>query len=116
MKNHKSSGLTLTPLAIIIAVAAVVLGVELLFIALLHEFLIPMFNLSGLTWGFIDAVTLAAAVAPLLYFLVFRRIQESEEHFRQINAAALDAILVEWEADSTSAAYWELKFKGTWPG
>ena len=29
---------------------------------------------------------------------------------------ALDAILVEWECASTSAAYWELKFKGTWPG
>ena len=94
MKNHKSSGLTLTPLAIIIAVAAVVLGVELLFIALLHEFLIPMFNLSGLTWGFIDAVTLAAAVAPLLYFLVFHKIQEDRERLQQIEASVQDAIII----------------------
>jgi len=94
MKNHKLSGLTLTPLAIIIAVAAVVLGVELLFMVLLHEILTPMFKLPGIIWGLIDAVMLAAAVAPLLYFLVFRRIQESEEHFRQINAAALDAIVI----------------------
>ena len=94
MKNYKLSGLTLTPLAIIIAVAAVVLGVELLFMVLLHEILTPMFKLPGIIWGLIDAVMLAAAVAPLLYFLVFRRIQESEEHFRQINAAALDAIVI----------------------
>ena len=65
MKNHKSSGLTLTPLAIIIAVAAVVLGVELLFMVLLHEILTPMFKLPGLIWGLIDAVMLAAAVAKV---------------------------------------------------
>ena len=81
------------PLAIIIAVAAVVFSVELLFMVL-HVLLVPLFELSALTWGVIDAVTLSAAVAPLLYFLVFRKIQASEERLRQINATAQDAIIV----------------------
>ncbi|MDO8263507.1 MAG: PAS domain S-box protein, partial [Gallionella sp.] len=93
MKNWRLSVLLSNPLAIIIAVAAVVFSVELLFMAL-HGLLVPMFELSNLTWGVIDAVTLSAAVAPLLYFLVFRKIQESEERFRQINATAQDAIIV----------------------
>jgi hypothetical protein len=28
---------------------------------------------------------------------------------------ALDSILYEWEANSTSSAYWEMKFKKSWP-
>jgi len=94
MKNWKSSGLTFTPLAIIIVVAATVLGTELLFMAILYEFLMPMVKLSDLTWNVIDAATLAAVVAPLVYFLVCKRIQESEERLRQITAAAQDAIIV----------------------
>ncbi|MDO8273021.1 MAG: PAS domain S-box protein [Gammaproteobacteria bacterium] len=94
MKSHKSSGLTLTLLTIIFAVAAVVFGAELLFMMLLHKLLMPMFELPGLAWGVIDAVTMATTVAPLLYFLVFRKIHESEERFRQINTAAQDAIVI----------------------
>jgi len=30
-------------------------------------------------------------------------------------AKALDEMLYDWEHQAMSAAYWELKYKGTWP-
>jgi PAS domain S-box-containing protein len=86
----------LTPLAIIVVVGIVALIVEYLFMALLHGTLVPLlpFKLSDNAWNLIDAVTLTAALSPALYFLVFRKMQESEERFRQINASVHDAILV----------------------
>ena len=94
MKNWKSSELIHTPLAIIIVVAVAVLCTELLFMTLLDEFLTNLFKLSDTTWNVIDATTVATVVVPLLYYLVFKKIQESEEHLRQINTAAQDAIIV----------------------
>lgn len=96
MKSGKSSGLILAPLAIAITVAAVVLGVELLFMVLLHEVFIPVlpFKLSDTAWGVIDAVVLTVFVTPVLYFLVFQKMRDSEARFRLINASAQDAIII----------------------
>ena len=96
MKNGKLSGLMSTPLAIIIVVGAVVLVVEYLFMALLHEHLISLlpFKLSDNAWDVIDATTLTAVLSPVLYFLVFRNIQEREERFRQTLAIAPNAIVL----------------------
>lgn len=85
-----------TPLGIMVVVALVVLSAEFLFMVLLHEALIPMlpFKLPQTAWDVIDAVTLTAFISPVLYLLVFRRIQQSEAYLRQINAAIQDAIIV----------------------
>lgn len=84
---------TLMPM---ITVALVVLSAEFLFMALLHETIIPMlpFEISHTGWDLVDAVTITAITTPVLYFLVFKRIQQSEEYLRQIATAAQDAIIV----------------------
>ncbi|HEU0219556.1 MAG TPA: PAS domain S-box protein [Gallionella sp.] len=96
MKNGKLSGLIFTPLAIIIVVGVTAFVVEYLFMALLHESLIPMlpFKLSDNAWNFIDAAALTAILSPALYFLVFRKMQGDVERHRQINTAALNAIVI----------------------
>ena len=94
MKNWNLPKILNTPLGIVIAVTVSIFGVELLFMVLLHMFFRPMFGLSGATWNIIDAVALSIIIAPLLYWLVFRKIKEKEDYLRQINAAAQDAIVV----------------------
>ncbi|OIQ92239.1 signal transduction histidine-protein kinase BarA [mine drainage metagenome] len=99
MKNWKLSTLLSTPLGVVIVVAAVVLGIELLFMLFLHETLIPMLpGFSDKAWDIIDAVTLTVVVSPVLYFLVFRKMHEDEERLlrinQQINASTQDAIIV----------------------
>ena len=94
MKNWNLSKILNTPLGVVTAVAVSIFGVELLFMMLLHMFFRPMFGLSGATWNIIDAISLTIIIAPLLYWLVFRKIKENEDYLRQINAAAQDAIVV----------------------
>ncbi len=94
MKNWKLSALLNTPLGVVVVVGAVVLGTELLFMAVLHEFLMVQFKLPDTAWDVIDAVTITAVISPVLYFLVFRKIQEGEQRFRQINSSAQDAIVI----------------------
>ncbi|HEU0187983.1 MAG TPA: PAS domain-containing protein, partial [Gallionellaceae bacterium] len=96
MKNGKLSGLILTPLAVIIVVGAVAFVVEYLFMALLHESLVPMlpFKLSNNAWDVIDAITLTAVLSPALYLLVFRKLRESAERFRKTLATAPNAIVI----------------------
>ncbi|MDO8264343.1 MAG: PAS domain S-box protein [Gallionella sp.] len=94
MNNWNLPKIFNTPLGIVIAVAVSVFGVELLFMALLYMFFMPTFDLSVVSWIFIDAISLTIVVSLLLYLLVFRKIKESEEYLRQINTAAQDAIVV----------------------
>ena len=94
MKNWDLPKILNTPLGIVIAVAAAIFCVELLFMVLLHISFRPIFGLSGATWNIIDAISLTIVIAPLLYWLVFRKIKENEDYLRQINAAAQDAIVV----------------------
>lgn len=44
-------------------------------------------------WGLIDAALLVLVIFPVLYILVFQKLQ-SEERYRQANDAALDAIVL----------------------
>lgn len=94
MKNWNLSRILNTPLGVVITLAAAIFCVELLFMVLLHISFRPIFGLSGVTWNIIDAISLTIIIAPLLYWLVFRKIKESEDYLRQINAAAQDAIVV----------------------
>ena len=45
---------------------------------------------------------------------LLRAIEPLRKRATKAQAKALDAILLRWEEASTSAAYWERKFKGTW--
>jgi PAS domain S-box-containing protein len=93
MKNAKLSALLNTPHGIVIVVAAVVLATEFLFMSFLR-YIETQFNISVMAMNFIDAFTVTAAVVSLLYFLVFRKMQGDMERHRQINAAALNAIVI----------------------
>ncbi|MBI5625760.1 MAG: PAS domain S-box protein [Nitrosomonadales bacterium] len=83
-----------TPLGVVIVVGMVALIVELLFMTLLHGFLEVRFKLSDTAWNVIDAITLTVTISPALYFLVFRKIHESEQRFRQTLATAPNAIVI----------------------
>ena len=96
--------MSVSPLALLIA--ALVLCTELLIMVLLHEFLIPVFNLSTLGWDVIDSVMLTMVLAPLLYTLVFRKIRDSEVRLQLISDAAQDAIIVVDEQCRIS--YWNI--------
>lgn len=67
-----------SPLNIVITVAAFVFGVEMLLMALIDGYLSHIYKSPGLTWGLIDAISLTVVVSPLLYFLVFRKIQATK--------------------------------------
>lgn len=94
MKNWKFSALLSAPVGVVMVVAAAVFGTEMLLMLLLDGFLKQQFELSGMAWNVIDAISLVAVVSPVLYFLVFREMLESEDRFRQINTAVQDAIIV----------------------
>ena len=81
------------PMLALIAVAMAVFGTELLLMVLLHVFFRPLFELPELTWSFIDAILLTIFVAPLLYFLVFRNIKESDGRLRATIENSLDAVV-----------------------
>src|SRR3990167_1867003 len=89
MKNLKLLTLLNTPLGVMLVVASLVAAVELLIMLAILPVIIPHDY-----WAFADPVLLTLIVAPALYFLVFRKMHESEERFRQINAAALNAIVI----------------------
>ena len=78
MKNWKLPALSDPVVGTVIVVAAVVLSTEFLFMALLYEILAPMFKLSDMAWGAIDAAVLTAVVAPMSYFAL-RKMREGKE-------------------------------------
>lgn len=94
MKNWKLSALLNSPSGRLVVVGVLVLCVELLIMELLHGLFGEYVHLTDTIWNLIDSITLTAVIAPLLYFLVFRKILEDEERFRQINNAALNAIVI----------------------
>lgn len=67
-----------SPLNIVITVAAFVFGVEMLLMGLIDGYLSHIYRSPGLIWGLIDAISLTVVVSPLLYFLVFRKIQATK--------------------------------------
>src|SRR3989338_6837608 len=93
MKNWKLSALLNTPLGLVIVLGSLVLTAELFIMEVIHDVLVRMI-FPEVYWGLIDTALLTIIVAPSLYFLVFRKMHESEERLRQINATAQDAIIV----------------------
>lgn len=87
MKYWKSQLLN-KPQGIVIVLGLVVFGVEFLLMALLHDVIIPVlpFQVSQYVWNAIDAVMLLAFVAPVIYFLVFRRMQQDIQDISELNA------------------------------
>ena len=82
-----------TPLGVMLAVSLLIAAFELLIMWAIPYVLIPM-NIQNVHWEIIDAALLTILVAPALYFLVFRKMHESEERFRQTLATAPNAIVI----------------------
>ena len=93
MKNQKLSVLLNTPPGVVIVLGSLVLTAELFIMEAIHDVLVPMI-FPEVYWWLIDTALLTIIVAPSLYFLVFRKMHESEERFRQINSFAQDAIVI----------------------
>src|SRR3989304_1602179 len=89
MKNGKLSVLLNTPLGVVIVVGAVIAAVELLIMLAILPIITP-----EIYRDFADPILLTLIVAPALYFLVFRKIQEGEQRLQQIKASAQDAIVI----------------------
>ncbi|MDO9012939.1 MAG: diguanylate cyclase [Gallionella sp.] len=90
------SGWFNTPLRIVIAVGVVVFSVEFLFMTLLHDVIMPLtsFTVSDRTWSIIDAVTLVVLVSPVLYLLVFVRMQRDFAELTQLFANLTDTLMI----------------------
>ena len=93
MKNWKLPELLKTPFGLVVALGSLIAAVELLIMVIIQAVVTPL-NLPAIYWVFIDTILLTLIVSPALYFLVFRKMHESEERFRQINASVQDAIIV----------------------
>ncbi|MDP1594729.1 MAG: PAS domain S-box protein [Gallionella sp.] len=93
MKSWKLRALLNTPRSGLITVAALVLASELLLMELIHELYIDSFQHSHMLLNVIDAIVLAAVLVWALYFLVFRRMKESEQRFQLLYDSARDAII-----------------------
>ena len=65
-----------TPVGIVAVIAAIIAGIELLIMLEIQDIFVPEI-FSELVWGYIDATLLTVTVAPALYFLVFRKMQEN---------------------------------------
>ena len=81
-----------TPLKLISALGLLVTLVEIFIMSVLADAL-AFLSISNAYWGLIDAVLLILVIFPVLYTLVFQKLQ-SEERYRQANDAALDAIVL----------------------
>lgn len=82
-----------TPLGLVVVLGSLIAVVELFIMVIIQDFIVSL-HIPDNYWNFIDAILLTLIVSPALYFLVFRKMHESEERFRQINASVRDAIIV----------------------
>lgn len=87
-----------TPLGLVLVFCTLVGVVELLIMAVAQDFMVPAY-VSAAAWDYIDAVMLAGVVGPILYLLVFQKMQRdllahkraaedlhrSEEQFRRLS-------------------------------
>jgi len=65
-----------TPTGIVIVIAGIIAGIELLIMLELHDIFVPAI-FSELVWDYVDTTLLTIIVVPALYFLVFRKMQEN---------------------------------------
>ncbi|MEJ2618693.1 MAG: PAS domain S-box protein [Candidatus Thiodiazotropha sp.] len=97
MKNGRLS--KRSPRTLILVLAVVTLASELLLLQFNHYFLEPVYGLPHQYGDAIIGIALTTVVCALLYLLIFRRMQLSEERLRVINASVQDAIIVVDEQD-----------------
>ena len=90
---HSWSKILSTPKGIVVTVAVVVFGVELLSMALIL-WARPLVDLADSTWEFVDVATMIIIVTPVLYQLVFRKLTAKEAYLRQLTNTAQSAIVV----------------------
>ena len=65
-----------TPLGLVLLVGIIIAGTELLIMLEVHDLFVPaIFTESA--WSYVDTSLLTLIVAPVLYFLVFRKLQEN---------------------------------------
>ena len=99
MSNQKNtfdtSGKTLTmilstPLGLVTLVGLIITGTELLIMLVAHDIFVPAI-FSESAWGYVDTSLLTLIVAPVLYFLVFRKMQENMRHAQALQDEAEQA-------------------------
>ena len=76
-----------TPARVLIAVGLIVLVGEFLIMMLIesiHTATLKVGFLENVDWKFVDPIMLAAFVAPALYFLIFRALNQQAELERQL--------------------------------
>lgn len=85
MKNNKFSEILNKPARLVIVLGVVIAVAELVIMLLVHDLLVPAL-FSDTVWNYIDSILLVLIVAPTLYFLLFRKLQEDLESRRKIIA------------------------------
>lgn len=90
IKHKALTGLLNTPLGLVVALGAIIMLVELLIMTVVQGALIPTV-FSEETWSYIDATLLTIIVAPLLYFLVFQKMQEEITERKRAEEALIAA-------------------------
>jgi len=91
VKNKKSLGFLNTPLGLFTVLCALVTGVELLIMLVLEDIIVPAV-VSEFAWSFVDATLLAFVVAPALYFLVFRKMQQDIAERSRSQQALMESV------------------------
>ena len=95
MKNWKLPELLSTPLGLMLALGSIIAAVELLIMLVILPKIIP-----EIYWDFADPILLTFIVSPALYFLVFRKMRESETRYRNIIQTSMDCF---WHVDTEGA-------------
>ena len=85
MKKIKLAELLNKPAGLVLVLGLSIAIVELLIMLFVHDLLVPAL-FSETVWNYIDPILLVLIVAPTLYFLVFRKLQEDLESRRKIIA------------------------------
>ena len=92
MKNWKLPESLNTPLGLMVALGSLIAATELLIMLVILPKIIP-----EIYWDFADPILLTLIVSPALYFLVFRKMRESNERYRNIIQTSIDCF---WHVDT----------------
>lgn len=97
MSHRKWLAWSRSPLGVTTLVGLLVFGVEFLLLYVLHAWFAPLMwlEMEDSSWNVVNAAVLTLTVAPVLYFLVFRKLRAGEMQLGHANAArqaALEAL------------------------
>ena len=76
MMGKKLAVVLNTPLGLVTLLGAIIAAIELLIMLEVHDIFVPAI-FSELAWVYVDTILLTITIAPALYFLVFRKMQEN---------------------------------------